>query len=47
MFAATREPLETAIQRAQALAVRFDAYADPEPFTALHELVTVLINLRD
>lgn len=43
-FATTRSRLATATQRAQALAAKFNA--DPEPFTALHELVTLLITLR-
>lgn len=46
-FATTRDRLATATQRAQALAVRFNACTAPEPFTALHELVTVLTTLRD
>lgn len=45
-FATTRDRLETATQRAQALAAKFNAYTDPEPFTALHELVTLLTTLR-
>jgi hypothetical protein len=45
-FATTRNRLETATQRAQALAAKFNAYTDPEPFTALHELVTLLTTLR-
>ncbi|BCO29844.1 hypothetical protein MIZ03_4768 [Rhodoferax lithotrophicus] len=45
-FVATRNQLKTATQRAQALAERFNAYTDPEPFTALHELVTLLTTLR-
>ena len=45
-FATTRNRLETATQRAQALAVKFNAYTDPDPFTALHELVTLLTTLR-
>lgn len=45
-FATTRNQLETATQRAQALAVKFNAHTDPEPFTALHELVTLLTTLR-
>ncbi len=47
VFAATRDKLEVATQRAQALAANFNAYSDPEPFTALHELVTLLTRLRD
>lgn len=46
-FAVTRHELTTAVQRAQALAEKFNAYTDPEPFTALHELVNLLITLRD
>jgi hypothetical protein len=45
-FATTRNRLETATQRAQSLAAKFNAYSDPEPFTALHELVTLLTTLR-
>jgi len=45
-FASTRERLGTATQRAQTLAAKFNAYTDPEPFTALHELVTLLTMLR-
>ena len=46
-FATTRDRLETATQRAQAVAAKFNAYTDPEPFTALHELVMLLTTLRD
>jgi len=42
----TRDRLEIASQRAQALAERFNSYIDPEPFTALHELATLLTTLR-
>ena len=45
-FATTRNRLERATQRAQGLAAKFNAYDDPEPFTALHELVTLLTTLR-
>jgi hypothetical protein len=45
-FTTTRNWLETATQRAQSLAARFNAYTDPEPFTALYELVTLLTTLR-
>ena len=45
-FTTTRNLLKTAIQRAQALAVKFNAYSDPEPFTAFHELVTLLTTQR-
>ncbi len=46
MFATTRNHLDAATQRAQVLAAKFNAYTDPEPFTALHELVTLLTTLR-
>ena len=46
-FARCRGHLESATHRARALAERFDAYTAPEPFTALHELVTLLTTLRD
>ena len=45
-FSTTRDRLATATQCAQALAAKFNAYSDPEPFTALHELVTLLTTLR-
>lgn len=45
-FATTRDRLEVATQRAQALMAKFNAHTDPEPFTALHELVTLLRTLR-
>jgi hypothetical protein len=45
-FAITRDRLETARQRAQALGEKFNAYTEPEPFTAFHELVTLLTTLR-
>jgi len=45
-FATTCSRLETAIQRAQKLATRFNAYNEPEPYTAVAELVTLLITLR-
>lgn len=45
-FATTRNQLETATQRAQALAAKFNTYTEPEPFTALHELVVLLTSLR-
>lgn len=45
-FFTTRDRLAAATQRAQALAEKFNAYTDPEPYTALHELLTLLITLR-
>lgn len=46
-FSVTRERMETAMQRAQQLAARFSAYTDPEPYTAIAELVKLLTTLRD
>ena len=46
MFATTRNQLTIATQRADALARKFNAYTDTEPFTAVHELVTLLTTLR-
>lgn len=45
-FSITRERLEIATQRALALAARFSPYTAPEPFTGIHELVTLLTTLR-
>lgn len=45
-FATTRDRLETATQRAQVLAAKFNAYTDPEPYTAIADLVMLLITLR-
>ena len=45
-FATTHDRLDAATQRAQALAAKFNAYTAPEPFTAMHELVTLLTKLR-
>jgi hypothetical protein len=45
-YATTASRLGTATHRAQALAAKFNAYSDPEPFTALHELVVLLTTLR-
>lgn len=45
-FATTRDRLNTATQRAQALAARFKAYNEPEPYTAIADLVTLLTTLR-
>lgn len=46
-FSTTRNKLDMATRRAQALAAKFNAHTDSEPFTALHELVTLLTTLRD
>lgn len=45
-FATTRDLLETASQRAQALAAKFSAYSDTEPYTGVGELVALLTRLR-
>ena len=45
-FAITRGVLNTAMQRAEALAARFTAYSAPEPFTAVADLVKLLTTLR-
>jgi hypothetical protein len=45
-FATTRDRLDTATQRAQVLAARFNAYTDPEPYTAIVDLVKLLTTLR-
>lgn len=45
-FSTTRDQLAVATRRAQALAKKFNAYTDPEPFTAVHELVALLTTLR-
>lgn len=47
IFATTRNRLDVATQRALALANRFNAHTDPEPYTAVAELVTQLTTLRD
>lgn len=45
-FATTRQYLDIATLRAGRLATRATAYDDPEPFTAIAELVVLLTNLR-
>lgn len=45
-FATTRNQLDVAAQRAEALAARFTADNAPEPFTAVVELVRLLTTLR-
>ena len=45
-FAATRALLRVATERAQALATRFSADSEPEPCTAIVDLVKLLITLR-
>ena len=46
MFATTSNKLQIATERAQDLAAKFTAYTDPEPYTAIHKLVTLLTTLR-
>lgn len=46
VFAMTRERLDVAIRRADALAARFSADTAPEPYTAIVDLVRRLITLR-
>lgn len=46
-FAITNEHLAVATARAERLAQRFSARTDPEPFTAIAELVQRLMALRD
>lgn len=45
-FATTGEHLSVATQHAEQLAARFTAHTDPEPFTAIVELVRFLTTLR-
>lgn len=45
-FAFTRERMTVANQRAQALSTQFNAYTDPEPYTAIADLVLLLTTLR-
>jgi hypothetical protein len=46
VYAATHSRLHLAMQRAENLAARFTARDDPEPFTAVVELVKLLTTLR-
>lgn len=45
-FATTRDRLDIATQRAQVLAARFNAYTEPDPYTAIVDLVMLLTTLR-
>ena len=45
-FATTSHNLPTAIKHAKALAGQFTAYTEPEPYTAIFQLVELLIKLR-
>lgn len=42
-----RHRLAEATQRAQGLSMAHTPYSDPEPFTDLHTLVSLLTSLRD
>jgi hypothetical protein len=46
VFALTRSQLEGALQRAERLAQSHNAHEDDGPFTAVHELVTLLVGFR-
>lgn len=46
VFAATREHVDVAIQRARSLAEQNTAYTEPEPYTGMADLVELLIRLR-
>lgn len=46
VFETTRQLLDIATQRAEALKQRFNAYDAPEPFTAVADLVSLLVSLR-
>lgn len=46
VYALLEEHLPVAKQRAKRLAKRFTAHTEPEPFTAIHELVELLTTLR-
>jgi hypothetical protein len=45
-FETTRQLLDIATQRAEALKQRFNAFNAPEPFTAVADLVSLLVALR-
>ena len=45
VFAKTRGPLSIATTRAELLAAKFTPYTDPEPYTAVVNLVTLLTSL--
>jgi hypothetical protein len=45
-YTVTRKHVAIATERAERLAARFSAHTDPEPFTAIVELVTLLTTLR-
>jgi len=45
-FETTRQHLDIATERAEALSMRFCAYNAPEPYTAVADLVSLLVTLR-
>jgi hypothetical protein len=45
MFSMTRELVDVALQRAEALASQFTGHDEPEPFTGIGELVKLLMAL--
>jgi hypothetical protein len=47
VFDITCGRLTTAIERAMALTAKFNAYSEPEPYSAMHELVALLTTLRE
>ena len=46
VFQQTRDLMETAMARAEALAGRFNAHTAPQPYTGIFELVRLLLSLR-
>lgn len=46
VYSTTKDNLMVAVQRAEALAMKFTAYTDPEPFTDMVKLVKTLKNLK-
>lgn len=46
VFRITRQRVPLAMQRAEALTAKFNARSEPEPFTAIGELVGLLTRLR-
>lgn len=46
VFGMTAKNIEIATERARRLAIQFNAYTDPQPFTAIVELVQLLIKMR-
>jgi hypothetical protein len=46
VFAMTCDQLKKATPQAQKLAEKFNAHSAPEPYTAVHQLVTRLTTMR-